>query len=67
VSVNDVLERLGRIAGKVPRVEHGPAQPGDPRDTGADIGRAARDLDWRPRVPLDEGLARQVAWQREIS
>ncbi len=67
VSVNDVLGRLGRLAGKAVRIERGPAQPGDPRDTGADIGRAGRDLDWQPRVTLDEGLARQLAWQREAS
>ncbi|MEO6463101.1 MAG: NAD-dependent epimerase/dehydratase family protein [Candidatus Eisenbacteria bacterium] len=67
VSVNDVLARLGRLAGRTPRIERGPPQPGDPRDTGADIARAGRDLDWQPRVALDEGLARQLAWQREAS
>jgi UDP-glucose 4-epimerase len=67
VSVNDVLERLGRIAGRTPVVEHGPAQAGDPRDTGADIARARRDLGWEPRTSLDEGLARQLAWQGEAS
>ena len=67
VSVNDVLDRLGRLAGRAPRIERGPAQPGDPRDTGADIARAARDLGWSPQVSLDEGLARQLAWQREAS
>ena len=67
VSVNDVLARLGRLADRAPRIERGPAQPGDPRDTGADIARAGRDLDWQPRVTLDEGLARQFAWQREAT
>jgi len=65
VSVNHVLAELARIAGISPIVEHGPAQPGDPRDTGADIARARTDLAWSPTVPLAEGLARQVAWQKE--
>jgi nucleoside-diphosphate-sugar epimerase len=67
VSVNDVLARLGRLSGRTPRIERGPAQPGDPRDTGADIARAARDLGWSPRFALDEGLARQLAWQGEAT
>ena len=67
VSVNDVLARLGRLSGRAPQIDRGPAQPGDPRDTGADIARAARDLGWRPRVSLDEGLALQLAWQGEAS
>jgi len=67
VSVNDVLARLGRLSGRTPRIERGPAQPGDPRDTGADIARASRELGWSPRFALDEGLARQLAWQGEAT
>jgi len=65
VSVNHVLETLGRIAGKAPEVTHGAPQPGDPRDTGADIARARADLGWSPQVRLEDGLARQYAWQKE--
>ena len=65
VSVNRVLEALGEIAGAPPKVAHGPAQPGDPRDTGADIARARGDLGWSPAVALSDGLARQYAWQKE--
>ena len=65
VSENHELAELARIAGIAPIVEHGAAQPGDPRDTGADIARARADLAWSPTVPLAEGLARQVAWQKE--
>ncbi len=64
VSVNDVLARLGRLAGRAPILDRQPAQPGDPRDTGADIARASRDLGWKPSVTLDEGLSRQLDWQR---
>ena len=65
VSVNHVLETLGKIAGKAPEVTHGAPQPGDPRDTGADIARARADLGWSPKVSLEDGLARQYAWQKE--
>ena len=65
VSVNRVLETLGKIAGRAPEVTHGAPQPGDPRDTGADIARARADLGWSPKVRLEDGLARQYAWQKE--
>lgn len=65
VSVNHVLAALGRLAAIEPIVEHGPPQPGDPRDTGADIARARADLSWSPGVALEDGLARQLTWQKE--
>jgi UDP-glucose 4-epimerase len=64
VSVTKVLELLASITGKAPRIDRQPAQPGDPRDTGADIARAKQELAWSPSVTLEEGLARQWAWQR---
>jgi UDP-glucose 4-epimerase len=64
VSVNHVLETIGNIAGRAPRIRHEAPQPGDPRDTGADIARARNDLGWTPRVALADGLAQQYAWQK---
>jgi UDP-glucose 4-epimerase len=64
VSVLRVFEILGALAGRAPEIDRQPAQPGDPRDTGADIARAKADLAWSPRVALEEGLARQWAWQK---
>jgi nucleoside-diphosphate-sugar epimerase len=40
-----------------------PARPGDQRYTFADTSRLRTYLGWEPRVGLDEGLARQWAWQ----
>jgi UDP-glucose 4-epimerase len=64
VSVNHVLETIGNIAGRAPRIRHEAPQPGDPRDTGADIARARSDLGWTPHVQLADGLAQQYAWQK---
>ena len=64
VSVNHVLATIGNIAGRAPRIRHEAPQPGDPRDTGADIARARSDLGWTPRVQLADGLAQQYAWQK---
>ena len=39
-------------------------QPGDVRQTWADISRAKTTLSWEPRVNLDEGIPKFVEWYR---
>ena len=40
-------------------------QPGDVRDTYADISAIQRDLGFSPTTTIDEGVPRFVAWYRE--
>ena len=42
-----------------------PMQPGDVRDTYADIGAIQRDLGFAPSTSIDEGVPRFVAWYRD--
>jgi nucleoside-diphosphate-sugar epimerase len=64
VTVWDVLHKLEAITGHKAVVRQEAPRPGDQRYTFADTGKLARHLGWRPRVGLDEGLARQVGWQK---
>jgi nucleoside-diphosphate-sugar epimerase len=64
VSVWDVLRKLETIVGRRAVILREPARPGDQRHTCADTGKLARHLGWHPRVTLDDGLSRQVAWQK---
>jgi UDP-glucuronate 4-epimerase len=41
-----------------------PMQPGDVRDTYADISAIRRDLGFEPTTPIDEGVPRFVDWYR---
>lgn len=66
VSVNQVLALLQELAGKSPRIVHGPPRPGDQRRTAADIGKAQRLLGYRPRTTLAQGLAAQWAWMQTL-
>jgi nucleoside-diphosphate-sugar epimerase len=66
-TVWEVLERLERLTGRRAAVRREPARAGDQRFTAADTGKLRRHLGWRPRTGLDEGLARQVEWQRTQS
>jgi nucleoside-diphosphate-sugar epimerase len=64
VSVWDVIGKLERILGNKAVIRQDAARPGDQRHTCADTGKLMRHLGWQLRVGLDEGLARQVAWQQ---
>jgi UDP-glucuronate 4-epimerase len=65
VSVNELVEKLAAATGVEPKVERLPRQPGDVPRTWADISRARTVLGYEPRVGLEAGLARFVAWYRE--
>jgi nucleoside-diphosphate-sugar epimerase len=65
VTVWEVLHKLEVLTGCKPAIRREPARPGDQRYTSADTTKLYRHLGWRPRIGLDEGLARQVAWQRD--
>jgi UDP-glucose 4-epimerase len=66
VSINQVLEMIGRVSGRRPRVTVNPAQKGDMRHTYADTSLARADLGFVPKVGLEEGLAAEHAWLAEM-
>jgi nucleoside-diphosphate-sugar epimerase len=62
VSVNHVLEMVGRVTARRPLVTVDPAQKGDMRHTYADTSLAFTDLGFVPAVGLEEGLAAEHQW-----
>ena len=62
VSVNEVLEMIGRVAGRRPKVTVDPVQKGDMRHTYADTSRARADLAFAPSTGLEEGLRAEHEW-----
>jgi len=65
-TVNEVIATIGRLAGREPVVDRREVQLGDVRHTAADTSAARREIGFSPRVSLEEGLARQVEWQKEL-
>ena len=57
-AIGFIEDRLGMKA----NVKHLPPQKADMQATWADIGKAARVIDWRPKVSLDEGIKLTVDW-----
>jgi UDP-glucuronate decarboxylase len=50
------------LTGSRSRLTFKPLPQDDPRQRRPDISQAQRELDWRPIVPLREGLARTIAY-----
>jgi len=62
VTLNHVLELIRKVTGKTVAIQREPEQKGDMRHTYADTSAARRDLDFDPRVSLENGLDQQYRW-----
>ena len=62
VSLNQVLQMLGKTSGKTLETKYEPAREGDIRDSLADIRLAKEFLGYEPTVLFEEGLERTYAW-----
>ena len=65
ISVNDLVTKIEKSLGKKAVREYLPAEPGDVERTFADIAKAERELGYKPRTTIEEGLARFVKWLRQ--
>ena len=66
VTVLEVFKKLERIIGKPAIIEKNPPRLGDQLATGADVTKLFRHLGWKPTTSLDDGLAKQVEWQKTL-
>ena len=58
--------KLERIIGKPAIIERHPPRKGDQLATGADVSKLFKHLGWKPTTGIDDGLAKQVEWQRSL-
>ena len=65
VTINDLFRKLALLTGYDLEPKSGPARKGDVYRIALDNARALRDLDWQPRVSLEEGLDLTVGYFRE--
>jgi UDP-glucuronate 4-epimerase len=61
----EFIELVEKHCGKQTQKNFLPMQPGDVTRTYADNSRARQQLDWEPRVKLDEGIEQFVKWYRD--
>jgi UDP-glucuronate 4-epimerase len=66
IELRELIALIGAALGKKPQVTRLDEQPGDVRQTFADIERASAELGYSPKVPFSVGLAHYISWYREF-
>ncbi len=61
-SLTALVQMIERAFGKQATLDRKPEQPGDVRQTYADVQLAERELGFRPTVSMEEGIARFARW-----
>ena len=59
-TVNTLAATIGRLLGREVEKEFGPPQPGDVRESWADVGAAREAIGYAPAVSFEEGLQRTI-------
>ncbi len=62
ITIVELAERVRAMTASRSRIVNKPLPADDPRRRCPDISLGMRLLDWSPKVPLEIGLARTIAW-----
>lgn len=65
-TILDFARIVKAVTGSDAPIEHRPALVEDPARRCPDLTRIRTEIGWEPRVPLEEGLRRTVAWFRTV-
>jgi UDP-glucose 4-epimerase len=63
-TVNELFGLMKHAAGYKADAEYGPPRAGDVPRSALDPAKALRLLDWRPTMPIKEGIKRTIDWFR---
>jgi UDP-glucose 4-epimerase len=64
VEVLEAIAILERALSAKAKLQFEPRAAGDPMRTRADASHLERDLGWKPRTPIEQGLAAEAEWAR---
>jgi nucleoside-diphosphate-sugar epimerase len=64
LTVNETIRHLAEVIGTRPKLAYASPRAGDQAETRAVIDRAHDQLGYQPQVDPQEGLRRQIEWQR---
>ena len=65
-SILEIARKVIELTGSRSKIVHHDLPQDDPKQRRPDIGAAERTLDWRPSIPLDEGLPKTIAYFETI-
>ena len=65
-TVKNLAERVIELTGSKSKIEYKPLPVDDPKQRCPDISLAKNLLKWEPKVPLEDGLAKTIAYFRTL-
>ena len=65
-NINDLFRTLAKLINPSVREIHGPGKKGEQLRIALDSSRLHRELDWEPKITLQDGLARTVDYYRRM-
>jgi nucleoside-diphosphate-sugar epimerase len=63
-ALSAIIDQISQLVGRKPIIDSRPLHRADVPATWADISKAGKLLDWRPKISVEEGLRRSVEWYR---
>jgi len=61
-SIGDIAKKIIKISGKKIKIEFDKTKPEGPKSRTASISGAKQELNWKPKVSLDDGLKQTYDW-----
>jgi UDP-glucuronate 4-epimerase len=65
ISLKDLIALIEKYLGKRAKIDRLPFQPGDVPITYADVSLAKKEIDYQPKVHIETGINKFVAWYLE--
>lgn len=62
----ELAEKVIKLTNSKSKIIYVPAAVSDPKMRKPDITKAKKQLDWKPKITLDEGLKRTISWFKNI-
>ena len=64
ISLKEMINTIGKVLNKTPKIKQLPVQPGDVDRTYADITKAKKLLGYEPKTSFEEGIKKFVDWYK---
>ncbi len=63
-TLNEMIETIGAVVGREPKINEMGMQPGDVERTWANLVRSQKELGYQPKTSIFDGLTKQWAWMQ---
>ncbi len=67
IALSEMIETLAEAIGKPALIRRLPEQPGDVRQTFADVSLAANELGYSPSTPFRQGIQHYIDWYHSVT